>query len=393
MRPLRILHVLGAMNQGGVETWLMHVLRNIDRSRFRIDFLVHSGEPGGYDRAVLDLGSRIIPCPFTGNLGAYGKRFLEAVRRNGPFDVLHSHVHHFSGVALALGRRAAIPVRIAHSHSDTALAESNSLPLRRVYLALMKRLLQHNCTRGFAVSEAAAEALFGLRWRGHGRIRVLYCGIDPAPFRAPLDPRAVRAEFGFVDDEIVFGHVGRFSPVKNHMFLLEIAVRILERQPKARFLLVGDGSLRALIQHRAGALGIADRVLFPGARSDVPRLMAGAMDALLLPSMREGLPLVLLEAQAAALPAVVSDVVTDEAVFSGDLVRRLPLSLGAEPWARAALERAVQPRWDRRRAVELLEASPFNIARSIGDLCGVYAEAYRSVSERPIRLKTERQWT
>jgi hypothetical protein len=156
MKPLRILHVLGAMNRGGVETWLMHVLRHLDRERFQIDILVHTDRPAAYDSEVLALGSKILQCPYTNNPLLYARRFLQVIKRNGPFDVLHSHVHHFSGLILALGRIAGIPVRIAHSHSDTIAAESRAGLVRRMYLGAMERLIRAHCTHGFAVSERLA---------------------------------------------------------------------------------------------------------------------------------------------------------------------------------------------------------------------------------------------
>ena len=372
MKLLRILHVLGAMNRGGVETWLMHVLRNIDRDRFQTDFLVHTDQPAAYDSEVLALGSRILRCPHTENPPLYATRFLQIVRRNGPFDVLHSHVHHFSGFVLALGRIAGIPVRIAHSHSDSKAADSKARLVRRIYLRAMERLIRTHQTDGFAASGPSAAALFGDRWQQDRRLRVLYCGIDLAPFRTPFDPAAIRAELGFSRDDVIFGHVGRFDPEKNHFFFLEVAACTLNLEPRAKFLLVGDGPLRPEVEKRAGALGLKDRIVFAGLRSDIPRLMMGAMDVLLMPSLYEGICLVLMEAQAAGLPYVVSDVVPEEATVNSALVHRLPLSGGPHEWARMASEIAEHPVFDRQRAVELLDASRFDIRRGMRQMCDIY---------------------
>ena len=382
MKPLRVLHVLGAMNRGGVETWLMHVLRHVDRESFQTDFLVHTDQPAVYDSEVLALGSRILRCPHTGNPLLYARRFLQTIRRNGPFDVLHSHVHHFSGFVLALGRIAGIPVRIAHSHSDTIAAESKARLVREIYLGAMKRLVLTNCTYGFAVSEPAAAALFGREWHQDRRLSVLYCGIDLTPFRVPCDPAAVRAELGFSPDDVIFGHVGRFSPVKNHFFFLEVAACILNHEPLAKFLLVGDGPLRPEVEERVGVLGLKDRIVFAGLRSDIPRLMMGAMDVFLMPSVHEGLPLVLMETQAAGLPCVASDVVTEEATVNPALVHRLPLSAGPREWARVASETAEHPVFDRHRAVEILDASRFDIRRGIQQMCDIYLEHARATRIR-----------
>ena len=372
MKPIRVLHVLGAMNRGGVETWLMHVLRHTNRESVEIDFLVHTDQAAAYDSELLAQGSKLLRCPNTANPLLYAKRFLQLLRQNGPFDVLHSHVHHFSGFSLTLGRIAGIPVRIPHSHSDTMAGDWNAHLVRRIYLVVMKRLALANCTHGLAVSEEAARALFGTEWKQDRRLSVLSCGIDLAPFRIPVDSAAIRAEFGFSPDDLVFGHAGRFSPVKNHLFFLEVAACISSHEPRAKFLLVGDGPLRSKVEERARSLKLEGKLVFAGIRSDIPRLMVGAIDVFLMPSVHEGLPLVLMEAQAAGLRCLASDVVTQEAVVNPAIVHRLPLAVGPREWARTACEIAEQPRFDLSAAVGILNTSRFNIERGVQQMCDIY---------------------
>src|SRR5208283_1463389 len=147
-RPVRILHVVGGMNRGGVETWLMHLLRHLDRQRFRMDFLVHTSQPCAYDNEIAAFGSRIIHCfPHT-KPWRYAPNLMRILREDGPYDVVHSHVHHFTGLLLFIARRAGVPVRIAHSHSDTSLSDNGAGPGRLAYLWLMKYLIRTNATGG-----------------------------------------------------------------------------------------------------------------------------------------------------------------------------------------------------------------------------------------------------
>lgn len=373
MRPIRVLHVLGAMNRGGVETWLMHVLRRMDPKAVRMDFLVHTDRPAVYDEEILALGSRILRCPYTKAPARYATRFFLSAVQAGPFDVLHSHVHHFSGLVVTLGRIAGIPVRIAHSHNDTSSLDSRAGLIRTAYLELTRRLIAANCTHGLGVSRAAATSLFGPNWMTDDRFQVLYCGIDAAS-EEDASAAAVRGEFGFSANDIVFGHVGRFNAQKNHAFLLETAAEIGRIEPRAKFLLVGDGPLRPAMEVRARELGLRDRIVFAGLRSDVRRLMRAGMDLMLLPSLYEGLPLVVLEAQAAGLTSIVSEGTPEEAVIHPDLVRSLPLSDGARVWADFSLSVAREPRFDSRRALELFKCSPFEISRAVDRLRGVYLE-------------------
>src|SRR5688572_4535103 len=117
---IRVLHVVGIMNRGGIETWLMHVLRHIDRRHFQVDILVATEQPGDYDQEARALGARILPCLRPRRPWAYARNFRRIVRTHGPYDVVHSHVRHFSSYVVRLAARAGIPVRLVHSHSDTS---------------------------------------------------------------------------------------------------------------------------------------------------------------------------------------------------------------------------------------------------------------------------------
>lgn len=370
MKPIRVLHVVGSMDRGGVETWLMHVLRHIDRERFQMDFLVSTDQPAAYDAELLALGSRILRCPHPHRPIRYRKRFLEIIEQYGPFEVIHSHLHHYSGYVLLLARAAKVPVRISHSHNDTSRLSKHATLFRKTYEMVSRRLISANCTHALAVSKPAARTLFGSQWQTDARAQILYCGIDLAPFRVPAHRSTVRAEFGFGADDTVFGHVGRFEPQKNHEFLAEIASEIVKHEPKARFLLIGDGPLRPLIQKQFQRAGILDNAIFTGSRSDVPRLMLGAMDVFLFPSHYEGLPIVLLEAQAANLPAIISDTVPSEGIVVPTLVKALPLDRGAAIWADAALHHRMS---SEPNALAAVERSPFVIGRSIERLTALYS--------------------
>ena len=170
--------------------------------------------------------------------------------------------------------------------------------------------------------------------------RVLHCGIDLSPFdREFVDRDRVRGELGIQNDAFVVGHVGRFHVQKNHAFLLDVAAEAARIEPRFRLLLVGKGELRAAVEAKAMRLGLLNRVTFAGSRGDVPRLMLGAMDAFVLPSLFEGLPIVGIKAQASGLPIVLSDAITPEIDIIPHLVKRLPLGAPAAEWAKALLRK------------------------------------------------------
>ena len=369
---MRILHIVGSLNRGGAETWLVQTLARIDREKYQMDFLVHSPEPGAYDTDVRALGSRIIPCLKPSNPLQYAVNFRRILRQFGPYDCVHSHIHHYTGYVLMLAASMRVPVRIAHSHIDTSLIDKESSALRQAYLFGMEWLIRRFATREIAVSESAAQSLFSESWRSDLRCSILPLGIDLAPFRQSVDSQQVRSELGIPEDAFVVGHVGRFAEQKNHRFVVEIAERFCKLEPNAIFLLIGDGPLKPEIEALARSRGLKERFVFTGVRPDVPRLMKGGMDCFLFPSSYEGLPLALLEAQAAGLHCVVSDAVSNEGDANDSAMTRLPLTDPPGVWANhlatsrsIGRDASISDNWLNARSIE----------DSVGRLKSLYNEA------------------
>jgi glycosyltransferase involved in cell wall biosynthesis len=377
--PIRVLHVLGALNRGGIETWLLHVLRHADRGAFCMDFVVHTDKRGAYDDEARALGSRIHPCLHPRRPRQYARALKGILRDQGPYDIVHSHVHHYSGHVLRLARQAGVPVRIAHSHNDTSPVQARAGVLRRIYLASMERWIARHATLGLAASGKAAASLFGPSWHTDPRWKLLFYGIDLGQFRNGVTAAAVRAELNIPQNAFVVGHVGRFEHQKNHPFLVEIFAELARRHPQAVLLLVGEGALRPAIEKKVVDEGLTDRVIFAGLRSDVPRLMIGAMDVFLLPSWHEGLPMVLVETQAAGLPSVISDVIADETTLVEPLMRRVSLLQPPSAWAEEILALANgAPVIPRPEARSIVEQSSLSIQASVGNLERVYRESVSS---------------
>ena len=329
---MRILHVLGKLDRGGVEAWLVQLLSHIDRSRYEMDFVVHTESPGAYDEQVRILGAKIIPCLHTNRPLEYAKNFAKILQQHGPYDCVHSHVHHYSGYVLLLARMHGIPLRIAHSH--TADPEEGAGQARKAYLAAMRGLIAVNATAGIVVSHLAGDALFP-SWKRNSRWHLLPYGIDIERFNRPFDAALMRSEIGISAGARVVGHVGRFVDVKNHRKIIAIAQELCPADPNIHFLLVGDGPLRPQIESEIAACGLSNRFTMTGNRSDVPQVLQAAMDAFLFPSKYEGLPIALMEAQLAGLCCVASDAITPESALDPLMVKWMPLSAPATAWAQA----------------------------------------------------------
>lgn len=369
----RILHVVGSMNRGGVETWLMHIFRQTDFASFRHDIMVHTDRAGAYDDEIRSMDIKIIPCPYHSRPWIYAPEFKRLLRLHGPYDIVHSHVHHYSGFTLRLAQQAGVPGRIAHSHNDTSSRQAEAGLLRRLYLRLMKKWIRSYATAGLACSKLAASALYGSSWENDERWRVVNYGMDLTPFGTKFDAAGLKTELGIPPEAFVIGHVGRFVDQKNHAFLVEIASEIAKKQQDFYLLLVGDGPLRQATEQLVARTGLADRTIFAGVRDDVPRLMLGCMDLFLFPSRFEGLGLVLVEAQAAGLPCVCSDIIPEEAEVVHSLVTRLSLSEPAGLWAKAVLNaRQSVNMVTKEQALAMVEHSAFNISIAVKELEKVY---------------------
>jgi glycosyltransferase involved in cell wall biosynthesis len=373
-KPRRILHVVSSLERGGIDLWLMQVLRRIDRDSYQLDFMILNERRGVFEQEALSLGSHIVQSPQRRNPWRLRRDFKRALRRHGPYDVVHGHVHHFNGLVLALAARHGVRCRIAHSHNDTRVVEAGAPWRRRLYLRLTKRWIRHYATQRIAVSRSAAEDLFGPEWRRDSQCRIIPCGIDFAAFAGHASRSTARQGLGLPEDALIIGHVGRFDQRKNHRFLLEIAAELLARNQHACLLLVGDGELMSQIKTRAQQLRIEDRVFFTGDRADIPMLMQ-AMDVFVLPSIYEGLGLVLLEAQAMGIPCVLSDGLPEEADVLPSLMHRMPLTAPAAAWAELILRTVDAPRPTADQAWKALSESEFTIERSIESLLQVYEHA------------------
>lgn len=346
------------MDFGGVESWLMSLLRQINRNDVRFDFLVH-GQPGAHEREIERLGGRILRGADPHRPWAFCCRLREVLRNHGPYDVVHSHVHLYSGLVLWIAATARVPVRIAHGHNTPPAKPGMK---RLFYSRLMRRLITRYATSGLAASRAARDNLYGdgndPRWQ------ILLFGLMTAPFRDPVDRVNLRRHLGIPTEVRVVGHVGRLVPQKNHDLILRVVAQI----PDVWLLLVGDGELRPDLERQVNELGIARRTVFTGARADIPALLK-TMDVFLFPSHFEGLGLAVVEAQAAGLPIVTADTIPPEAIIIHNACSILSLNDPISHWVEAIQKSHVKLGAN---PLDLIAASPFDQRVCLERLLAIY---------------------
>jgi len=368
-RPVRVLHVLSSLVHAGIETWLMHMFRRMDPARVQHEVILLKPEPGAHEPEAERLGVKLHRAQRRGRVDLL--RRLDALLASGQYDVVHSHMYMFSGLVMGVAARHKVPIRIAHCHHAAMTQDGGGLAARLEHAAL-KALIGRWATLKLGISESAIEEIAGADWRSQADSKILLYGFDFSRYSSASERAAdVREVLGLAPDTEVIGHVGRFVVEKNHPFLFRTFAQLVKRRPAARLVMVGAGPLQSEAEALVEDLGIRDSVIFAGTTSDVPAYMS-MFDLFLLTSTSEGLGIVVLEAQAAGTPCLISDVVPREVDIIPELLDRARLAEPAEQWAEIMARRlgSRSPKDD--GAWRKLEASTFGIDRCVAELESYY---------------------
>ncbi len=362
--PIRVLQVVTYMGRGGLETMLMNYYRHIDRSKVQFDFLTHREFDGDYDKEIKELGGNVYHLSNLNPLSIGYKTSLNDFFENHPeYKIVHSHLDCMAGIPLKYAKLNNVPIRIAHAHNSNQTKDLK-YPLKLFY----KRNIKKNANYLFACGDEAGKWMFNTN-----NFKVLNNAINAKDYTFNLNLRNdKRKEFGISDNSILVGHVGRFFPQKNHEFLIDIFNQFHKDHPNSYLMLVGEGELKTSIQDKVNTLGLEDNVIFTGLRSDVNDLLQ-AMDIFLFPSLYEGLPVSIVEAQAAGLPCLISDKVPIECKKT-DLVYQLNLEDSVNTWADKIYELS---HITRRDTYEEIKESGFDIVENAKWLENFYISLYK----------------
>lgn len=391
MKTIRVLHSLGSLRRGGIETWLINVLRQ-RHPEMQMDFILSeaAGTGGDYEREALAAGCVIHHYPLSSwitkrrrILGlAPADRTLRDVLRAGSYDAVHAHGDEFVGDTAKEAFYAGTPVRVTHCHA-TRLARGKvgtEMLIRRLrHRTIERRLILRYATNLVACGRDAGRLLVGDVWGKDPRCKVIYCGVTLAAFERALSETTrdeLLAKYDLPANAKVIGHAGSMgpSPVKNHAFLVQVFAELAKRDSRYHLFMAGDGPSRPQIEAQVRALGLAGRVLMPGLVANVPELMLQLFDVHALPSLSEGLPVVVIEAAAAGLFTVCSDAVTAEVGEQlAGRVQYLSLTESLATWA-DALAAGQQRRIPPKGALQMVRSTSLTIESSVEAL----VETYRS---------------
>jgi glycosyltransferase involved in cell wall biosynthesis len=349
-RMLRVLHVFGRLLRGGAELRTIELAESFHGERVRSDFLVLSGLDGPLDGRVRAAGGEVIKC----RLDARFPPRLYRLLRERQYDIVHSHVHYFSGVILAIARLAGTPGRIAHFQT-TVRNDKRDTVWRRAQLATCRRLIQLSATDLLAVAEGAMHGAWSPQWQSDPRCRVVYIGIPAERLRVKVN----------MPDAPVITNVASIQPLKNQLRLIGVLQRCVRDVPNLSLRLVGRelGDYGQKVRRAAADAGLSDRVELVGEVDDAIPWMARST-LMILPSLWEGLPGAALEACALGIPVLAADLPgTRELARHFPNLSLLSLAEDDDAWAAAAV-RLIRGARPTVQAQERFAASPFTLART-----------------------------
>lgn len=332
--PIRIAQIVGKWVGGGVEAFIMNYYRNIDKSKIQFDFIIDkdSSMPPP-EEEIKQMGGRVFYIPPYQKIFSY-KKELKKILKKGKYKIIHSHINTLSIFPLRVAKKVGIPIRIAHSHSTTNKQEWKKNLLKTI----LKKFSRVYATDYFCCSELAGRWMFGNKAFNEGKVTIINNAINIQKFIYDEKVREKkRKELNIENDTLVIGHIGRFIPQKNHTFLIDIFNEIHQKKENSVLLLAGQGALQSEIKEKVKTLGLEDAVKFLNQRNDINELYQ-AFDVFLLPSLYEGLGIVLIEAQVSGICCFVSTEVPTSSKITDD-VEFIKLNQSSKIWADNILEK------------------------------------------------------
>jgi glycosyltransferase involved in cell wall biosynthesis len=333
-QKIKILIVYGGIMQyGGIEAFIMNYFRNLDLSKFQIDFVQHGVGNGVYDSEILNKNSKIFYVPTRSRHPIGNIKELKKIMQSSNYDIVYSHMDAANYYALKIAKQCKVSCRISHSHNTQYL--TNNI-LKKMILSIVKQFIPKYATHLLACSQMAGRWLYS-----RNAFDVIPNAIDFNKYQYSERMRKdIRESLNITDDVFVIGHIGRFEYQKNHEYIIKIFQDVFNQRSNSILVLVGIGTNYSNIQKMVNDLGLQENVRFLGKRSDIQAILS-AVDCFILPSRFEGLPLVLVEAQASGLPCFASKGVSAESNILG-LVRYIDINQSSSVWAEKILAEDMQ---------------------------------------------------
>ncbi|MBR3355603.1 MAG: glycosyltransferase [Oscillospiraceae bacterium] len=361
---IRVAVIMGKMHSGGKKNLVMEYYRHIDRENIQFDFFCDTDSNSVPIEEIKSLGGKVYMIPPYQNILANMKEIYRICKENR-YSIMHGYNSTMNLFAMFAGKQAGIPIRI-----NECISMGHKDDSKNVLKTILKPFACCFSTHYMANGEVCGRWQFGDKAFDEGKVKVFKTVIDTE--KNQFDPELrekTRKEFG-LEDNIVFGHIGRLTAQKNTLFVVDIFNEISRLEPKSKLVLIGDGELKESMLHRINEYGIEDQVLYLGRREDIQQFY-NAMDAFLLPSLYEGLPVVGVEAECCGLPMFFSTEIPRESSPCDDIGFFIGLDKSAKEWAKVVLKETKKAKTNRtNRSIEVRDAG-FNSAEE-GKKLGEY---------------------
>lgn len=361
MTPQRIVHIVGKMDRAGAETMLMNLYRNIDRTQIQFDFITFTDREGDYDAEITKMGGKIVPI-LANNPIQRMLKLQKFLKRHPEYAIVHAHTLLSNAFHLLAAKGAGVKHRISHSHNTSNGQSSVVKKLYEKWALIINRKL---ATQKIACGRLAAEYLFGSK----KDVWLLPNAVDVRKMIEVADKSRNYISQKFDDNGLKIIQVGRLNNVKNHQFSLEIAQELKNRKIDFTLYIIGQGPLEDELKKKVRVLSLENNVKFLGMRTDITELMSSA-DYMIMPSLHEGFPVVLVESQTVGLTALVSDQVSTEVDLGLGLVKFLPLA-SVNDWANSLINlQTTKP--NKQEITNSMKVHGFDVATNAATLTQFY---------------------
>lgn len=338
MSKIRVLRIVSVMNRGGIETQLMRLYRELDKTKYQFDFLITREDKGIFDEEIRNLGGNIYNIPSIKKVGIF--RFIKNINKffqNTNYNIVHCHMNTWSGLFLNIARINNVKVRIAHSHTSGGSLKINGFRslIEKNFKKIMKQLINFGATDYWSVSIEAGKWLFGKKINSENfRLFPNAKNIEEYKFNNSLRVN-YRNKLNENEEKFLIGQIANFSDVKNHRFSIELIEQLVNKYKNIHLYLVGDGKLRKKIEELVIKKNLENHITFLGIREDVSSLI-NAFDLIILPSKFEGIPNVIIESQLNGVNSLVSKNVSREVDLGINRVQFLSIK-SVDEWVQKVL--------------------------------------------------------
>lgn len=373
-QPIRVLHFIGSMTNGGAESYIMNQYRNIDRTKVQFDFLTTREGEYAFNEEIRRLGGKIYVVRSPKEQGALGyvRDIVKVLKNDKRIKVVHSHTLYSCGYSVLAGFLGGVKIRISHSHNTKKYTDGGLK--RKLYQFVMRSLILTFSTNYFACGQEAGVNLYGKRYLKSKKSKFIPNSVDIDRFElTSTEQRSqLKQSLGIAENLPVYTNIGRFTEQKNHKYQLKIIKALKQAGHDFRYLMVGQGELMDDIQKLAEDMDIADKIIFTGARQDIPDILS-ITDLFVMPSLYEGLPVTMIEAQAAGVPCACSDTITHQADIGLDMISYIGISDDDLPkWEKACTGFPKKDQFKREKIVQQLKQLSFDSKAGAQNLCSIY---------------------